>query len=153
MGLSAIPWDSVSVSVFHSYRVPSKISSTEFSRFLYAAGKTLQALIGIAITHVDRDTCTTDEPHSLVVCPSSVVGHWAAEIEKFFPGQSIFRSLSYIGTETERKALWKCAFTKCNIVVTSYSVLRSDADTLSKHMWRFVILDEGHLLKNPKTGT
>lgn len=81
-----------------------------------------------------------------------MVGHWEAEIEKFFPEESIFRSLAYIGTGEERKALREQFFASCNIVVTSYSVLRSDVDSFAAQMWRFVILDEGHLLKNPKTG-
>jgi len=109
-------------------------------------GKTLQALIGVAISHIDGEVNSKDSPQSLVVCPSSVVGHWAAEIEKFFPDRCVFRSLALMGSGTERKNLWKTHFKCCNIVVTSYSTLRSDVDLLSKPLWRFCILDEGHLL-------
>lgn len=115
-------------------------------------GKTLQALVGVAIAHVDEPRNVSEVPKSLVICPSSVVGHWAAEIEKFFPEESIFRTLAYIGTELERKSLQKSHFAMCNIIVTSYSVLRSDVEALSPQLWRCVILDEGHLLKNPRTG-
>jgi len=38
-------------------------------------------------------------------------------------------------------------------VVTSYSVLRSDVKQLASKSWIYCILDEGHLLKNPKTAT
>eukprot|EP00585_Thalassiosira_rotula_P006925 CAMPEP_0196148030 /NCGR_PEP_ID=MMETSP0910-20130528/26847_1 /TAXON_ID=49265 /ORGANISM="Thalassiosira rotula, Strain GSO102" /LENGTH=587 /DNA_ID=CAMNT_0041410623 /DNA_START=72 /DNA_END=1836 /DNA_ORIENTATION=- len=40
-----------------------------------------------------------------------------------------------------------------SIVVTSYSVLRSDINLLEDILWDWCILDEGHLLKNPKTST
>ena len=35
----------------------------------------------------------------------------------------------------------------------SYSVLRSDVHILSRVSWNYCILDEGHLIKNPKTHT
>lgn len=39
-----------------------------------------------------------------------------------------------------------------NIVVVSYATLRREVKVLSKAQWHYCILDEGHLLKNPKTG-
>jgi hypothetical protein len=116
-------------------------------------GKTLQALVGVAMAHHDNLGIGEKHEHaSLIVCPSTVVGHWVAEIEKFFPGQSIFRSLYFAGSASERKSLWSSTMPRCNIIVTSYSVLRSDVDLLASKEWCFCILDEGHLLKNPKTG-
>ena len=40
-----------------------------------------------------------------------------------------------------------------NVLVTSYSTLRSDFSQLSKEPYNVVVLDEGHLLKNPDTAT
>ncbi|CAB9497368.1 CHD3-type chromatin-remodeling factor [Seminavis robusta] len=117
-------------------------------------GKTLQALIGIAISHVDACNDSMPEgPKSLVVCPASVVGHWEAEIERFFPNESIFTCLSLIGNAKERKALWESKARQCNIVVTSYSVLRADVAILTRQCWRFCCLDEGHLIRNRNTVT
>lgn len=117
-------------------------------------GKTLQALIGLAVAHHDALGSGQDrEVASLIVCPSSVAGHWVSEIEKFFPCQSIFRPLYFAGSSSDRKAKWKSGMADCNIVVTSYSVLRSDIDLLAKRKWLFMCLDEGHLLKNPNTAT
>jgi TATA-binding protein-associated factor len=73
------------------------------------------------------------------------------EIERFFPGR-VFQALALSGTASQREALWNERLTSSNIVVTNYSVLRSDIDTLATKVWRYCILDEGHLLKNPKTG-
>lgn len=136
-----------------------KIGTGKFNSchcFLYlvtSEGKTLQALVGVAIAHCESTTKSRqEEAKSLVVCPSSVVGHWVAEIQKFFSDRTIFRPLAFIGSSEERKKSWKCDFGSCNIVVTSYAALRSDAEILTRPMWRFCILDEGHLLRNPRTG-
>jgi SNF2-related domain/Domain of unknown function (DUF3535) len=116
-------------------------------------GKTLQALVGVALSHTDSAVnFERSRPLSLVVCPSTLVGHWVSEIEKFFPEKSIFNPLGFAGSTATRKKLWTSKLPDCNIVVTSYSVLRTDADLLAEVDWRFCILDEGHLLKNPKTG-
>jgi hypothetical protein len=115
-------------------------------------GKTLQALIAVALSHCDAESETAKSPISLVVCPSTVVGHWMREIERFFPGR-VFQALALSGKASQREALWNERLASSNIVVTNYSVLRSDIDTLATKVWRYCILDEGHLLKNPKTGT
>lgn len=116
-------------------------------------GKTLQALVAVALTHTDDDNESKNRELSLVVCPSSVVGHWMNEIEKFFPRGQIFRPVAVIGTPSQRKASMKAATISCNLVVTSYSVLRSDIEVMAGVNWLYCILDEGHLLRNPKTAT
>lgn len=161
-------------------------------------GKTLQALLGVAICHyyfqhhsnnenqcenMDKSqsnqtpsnvkvmkkpaTAKYTEPVSLVVCPSSVIGHWEAEIEKYFGSSrnrdnedesrsldsSLFRCLCVTGNVTARKHLWREEIRNKNIVITSYAILRSDISYIEEQSWQVCILDEGHLLKNPKTAT
>lgn len=105
----------------------------------------------MAISHSDLHV--SNSKHSLVVCPASVVGHWVNEIDKFFPGGDVLIPIAYTGTVKERRAAWSGCLTRCNIIVTSYSVLRTDVDLLENVLWDYCILDEGHLLKNPKTAT
>jgi len=124
-------------------------------------GKTLQALIAVAISHHDEsgengipaalNACTSIK--SLVVCPSSVVGHWVSEITRFFPSNEIFACFDFTGSAKKRRAAWHKRIHKSNIVVTSYSVLRNDLNLLEDVLWDWCVLDEGHLLKNPKTST
>ncbi|GAX29120.1 TATA-binding protein-associated factor [Fistulifera solaris] len=120
-------------------------------------GKTLQALIAVALAHYDHDNrkdgAFNEEPKSLIVCPSSVGGHWINEIKKYFPLGNVFSPLLYSGSLATRQALKSEKFTGCNIIVTSYSVLRSEVDTFCEREWMYCVLDEGHLLKNPKTAT
>ena len=114
----------------------------------------MQSLIGVAIAHNEEQEKSTkkDPPVSLVVCPSTLVGHWMNEMEKMFPEGKCFRPLLYVGPAKKRKAAWKSGMRNCNVVVTSYSVLRTDIDVLADKTWLCTILDEGHLLKNPKSG-
>ncbi|TQF74827.1 DEAD/DEAH box helicase [Rhodococcus spelaei] len=93
-------------------------------------GKTLQAIALLA---------TRPGPH-LVVCPTSVIGNWRREIDRFAPDLAVtvhhgpHRSLPADPT---------------SIVLTSYSVLRSDADALAAAKWDAVIFDEAQQIKNP----
>jgi superfamily II DNA or RNA helicase len=89
-------------------------------------GKTLQAL-------------ATLRGRTLVVCPRSVVHNWSAEIRRFRPGLS---AAVYHGG---RRALDPAA----DITLTTYAILRLDADLLAKEPWETVILDEAQAIKNP----
>lgn len=114
-------------------------------------GKTLQALVAVAISH-HRAKCAdaSARPVSLVVCPSTLVGHWLAEIYKFFPLQKMLKGTSFAGTSKQKLRLE--IGEEYNVVVISYSDLRREVNILSKREWHQCILDEGHLMKNPKTG-
>lgn len=116
-------------------------------------GKSLQALIGIALAHSDSVVGNDGAVKSLVVCPSTVVGHWINEVRKYFPDEHIFKPLMYTGPAKSRKAMLQEQLEECNLVVTSYSVLRNDIDALSSFPWVYCVLDEGHLLKNPRSAT
>jgi len=122
-------------------------------------GKTLTSLIAVAISHhgesgESKDCASSNSlssKKSLVVCPASVVGHWMSEIKRFFPSDQVFTPFDFTGSAKARRVAWKERLHQSNIVVTSYSVLRTDADKLEGIFWEWCVLDEGHLLKNPKT--
>jgi SNF2 family DNA or RNA helicase len=89
---------------------------------------------------------------SLVVCPSTLVGHWAHEVNKYVE-PSVLRPLAVSGTPTERAA----AVARLqgpegfNVVVISYESLRSDVEWAAGLMWDYVILDEGHVIRSTKS--
>jgi hypothetical protein len=122
-------------------------------------GKTLVSLIAVAISHNsepggDKNCASSNSQYgkkSLVVCPASVVGHWISEIKRFFPSNDVFTPFDFTGSAKSRRVAWKERLHQSNIVVTSYSVLRTDAEKLESVLWEWCVLDEGHLLKNPKT--
>jgi TATA-binding protein-associated factor len=143
-----------------------------FTVLLSRLGKTLQSLVGVALSHCSNES---GSKRSLVVCPSSVTGksqdgwllcnftciltlgfltnqgHWVSEIRRFFPGSQVLSPFDFTGPAKLRRRRWKDDAHHHNIVVTSYSVLRADVDLLEQVLWNYCILDEGHLLKNPKT--
>ena len=119
-------------------------------------GKTLQSLVAIAMQHQERASSgTAGEKKSLIVCPATLCGHWMNEISKFFK-PSIFRPLLYAGNSASRLAMRSDgSFKSANIIITSYSKLRADVNFLASPSSPYlcVVLDEGHLLKNPNTAT
>ncbi|XP_030934316.1 TATA-binding protein-associated factor BTAF1 isoform X2 [Quercus lobata] len=114
-------------------------------------GKTLQASAIVASDIVEHRTLNIgdDLPPSLIVCPSTLVGHWAFEIEKYID-DSVVSTLQYVGSVQERISL-RGHFNKHNVVITSYDVVRRDIDYLGHLLWNYCILDEGHIIKNAKS--
>ncbi|TPX14357.1 uncharacterized protein E0L32_005553 [Thyridium curvatum] len=116
-------------------------------------GKTLQTLCIVASDHHQRaeEFAKTGAPDvrrlaSLIVCPPTLSGHWQQEIKTYAPFLSV---TAYVGNPAERKAI-KDQLGKTDIVITSYDVCRNDIDIIEKFNWNYVVLDEGHLIKNPK---
>ena len=116
-------------------------------------GKTLQTLCIVASDHHNRadefaKTGALDVRRlpSLIVCPPTLSGHWQQEIKTYAPFLSV---TAYVGPPAERKAM-KDLLDKTDVVVTSYDVCRNDIDIIEKYNWNYVVLDEGHLIKNPK---
>ncbi|KAF8091152.1 hypothetical protein N665_0452s0021 [Sinapis alba] len=114
-------------------------------------GKTLQASAIVASDAAERRGLT-DEPDifpSIIVCPSTLVGHWAFEIEKYID-LSLLSVLQYVGSAQDRVYLRE-QFNNHNVIITSYDVVRKDADFLTQFSWNYCILDEGHIIKNAKS--
>jgi TATA-binding protein-associated factor len=118
------------------------------------AGKTLQssAIIGAASyerqTTFEKTKDPSDAPKaSLVVCPATLVSHWPHEISKFV-SSDVLKPVRVHGTPAERQSLYK-TIEQMSVVVISYETLRSDIDILKKKEWLYIVLDEGHAIRNP----
>lgn len=116
-------------------------------------GKTLQTLCIVASDHHQRakefaksQAADVRRLPSLIVCPPTLSGHWQQEIKTFAPFLSV---TSYVGPPQDRRAM-RDSLGDTDIVVTSYDVCRNDSDVLEKHNWNYIVLDEGHLIKNPR---
>ncbi|THG06497.1 hypothetical protein TEA_017661 [Camellia sinensis var. sinensis] len=114
-------------------------------------GKTLQASAILASDIAEHRAADAgkDPPSSLIICPSTLVGHWVYEIEKFIDA-SLLTTLQYAGSAQER-ILLRSQFDKHNVIITSYDVVRKDIDYLGQLFWNYCILDEGHIIKNSKS--
>lgn len=114
-------------------------------------GKTLQAsaIVASDVAEFHAINNGKNPRPSLIVCPSTLVGHWVYEIEKFIDA-SILSTLQYVGSTQERTSL-RSQIDMHNVIITSYDVVRKDVDYLGQVSWNFCILDEGHIIKNAKS--
>jgi len=119
-------------------------------------GKTLQTLCIVASDHHLRaeefaKTQASDSRRlaSLIVCPPTLSGHWQQEIQTYAPFLSC---LAYVGPASDRVRL-RDQLGKTDVVITSYDVCRNDIDIFLPHSWNYCVLDEGHLIKNPRAKT
>ncbi len=106
-------------------------------------GKTLMTLAFLA--RWKDDGGEAKKTPSLVVCPTSLVGNWLREAARFTPD---LRAIAWTGA-TRRDV----SFDEHDLVVTTYGVLRRDANKLAKKRFRCVVLDEAQNAKNPASAT
>lgn len=105
-------------------------------------GKTLQAIIAVT-QHKE----VQQEAKTLVVCPTSLVYNWKEEFHKFNPKLTI---LPVDGTPSQRKKLLS-AYTKYDVIITSYSLLQKDVEFYKTILFSYVVLDEAQHIKNRST--
>ncbi|MEU5076635.1 DEAD/DEAH box helicase [Streptomyces asoensis] len=95
--------------------------------------------------HLHRHTDPSAAGPTLVVCPTSLLGNWQREIEKFAPGTPVRR---FHGRQRDLTALADGEF-----VLTTYGTLRSDAGRLRAVRWGLLVADEAQHVKNPYSAT
>ncbi|MDG4865115.1 DEAD/DEAH box helicase, partial [Streptomyces sp. T-3] len=104
-------------------------------------GKTI-TLIAL---HLHRQTEEASAGPTLVVCPTSLMGNWQREIEKFAPGTPVRR---FHGASRSLDDLAAGEF-----VLTTYGTMRLDAAQLASVTWGMVVTDEAQHVKNPYSAT
>ena len=98
---------------------------------------------------MDQHRAGMTPPPTLIVCPPTLVSHWAHEIGKFVE-EGFLRPLQYQGSPKERAQL-QPLLSQHNIVVASYESVKADVVWLAQHAWLYCVLDEGHIIRNPKS--
>lgn len=104
-------------------------------------GKTHQAM-GLLAAVLNREV----EGKVLIVCPTSVIYHWEALLQRFLPSRKVVvfygiaRSLDLIHKEAQ-------------ILLTSYGTLRSESVALSEINFVLAIFDELQMAKNVRSQT
>ncbi|CAJ0843474.1 2469_t:CDS:10, partial [Entrophospora sp. SA101] len=83
----------------------------------------------------------------LIVVPLSTLTNWTIEFEKWAP--SVIKCV-YKGTPSARKELQKEYVKHINfqVLLTTYEYIIKDKSVLGKVKWVYVIVDEGHRMKN-----
>ena len=121
-------------------------------------GKTLQTIAVVASDAVNRRRSFAETGQdkwrplpSLVVCPATLVQHWCHEVERFCGAQ--LKAVAYGGSGQQRDAVIEGLRVGDHVLVVSYEALRSDVERFlrAEVTWNLAILDEGHMVKNPRS--
>lgn len=89
---------------------------------------------------------------TVIVCPATVMHQWVKEFHTWWPPFRV-AVLHETGSFTSNKEKLIPEIAACHgILITSYSAVRNMQDTLQLYDWHYVILDEGHKIRNPNAG-
>eukprot|EP00928_Gymnodinium_smaydae_P079076 TRINITY_DN63098_c0_g1_i1.p1 TRINITY_DN63098_c0_g1~~TRINITY_DN63098_c0_g1_i1.p1 ORF type:complete len:1081 (+),score=122.35 TRINITY_DN63098_c0_g1_i1:158-3400(+) len=123
-------------------KVPGMILADEMG-----LGKTLQTLCFI-------EALSSERP-SLIVAPASLLGNWEAEAAKWTPN---LRVLKYHASNAERRHELLTTFfeheSEFRLVITTAQTLHNKQDRelfFRRVLFEYLVVDEAHGLKNPKT--
>ncbi len=84
----------------------------------------------------------------LLICPTSVTGNWLREAQRFTPSLPV---LLHHGTSRARGEKLVDTINTSALVISTYSLLHRELETLNKVSWRGVVLDEAQNIKNSET--
>jgi len=105
-------------------------------------GKTLQMITALLVAK-EREGAR----RSLVIAPTSLLYNWEAEIKRFAPTLSCVIAE---GSPLQRERLWQDLeqYDDTDVIITSYPLVRRDAEFIEKMDFRMVVLDEAQQIKN-----
>jgi SNF2 family DNA or RNA helicase len=109
-------------------------------------GKTMQ-LLAFLLRRLEQ--APDDRRPALLVAPTSVIGNWEREVERFAPSLALF---AHYGPERAKSGA-EFPQHPGSLVITSYGLLRRDAALLAGIDWSVVLLDEAQNIKNAASAT
>jgi SNF2 family DNA or RNA helicase len=104
-------------------------------------GKTVQALAHLLLEKERHPAL----PASLIVAPTSLVGNWLAEAQRFAPDLKV---LVYHGSDRH-----SAQFADYDLIISTYGTVARDKTVFLKHSFYYLILDEAQFIKNARTKT
>ncbi|MCU0446575.1 MAG: DEAD/DEAH box helicase [Microscillaceae bacterium] len=102
-------------------------------------GKTLQVITFLLKLKEEGELA---KKKALMVVPTTLLGNWQKEIQKFAPS---LQAQIYHGTNR------KLDIENHDLILTTYGLVRSDADIFSRIKWAMLGIDEAQNIKNVQT--
>lgn len=85
----------------------------------------------------------------LIVVPLTTLSNWVMEFNKWAPS---IKKIVFKGNPSQRKQLSHLLKnSKWNVCLTTYEYVLKDKSDLNRFQWQYIIVDEGHKMKNPKS--
>ncbi|APH03438.1 DEAD/DEAH box helicase [Bacillus weihaiensis] len=107
-------------------------------------GKTIQMIAYFSYVKQQEQP----EYPALIIAPTSVLGNWQREFEKFAPHLNV--QLHY-GPNRPKGERFIPSIRDCDVVLTSYGLSHADAEEISSVSWGTICLDEAQNIKNAHT--
>lgn len=109
-------------------------------------GKTVQLISYLLNVHGRPETTSP----SLIICPTSVLGNWQKEIERFAPSLSVHTHYGPSRAKGE-EFVALLAEQKPDVILTTYGTATQDDETLGEIVFASITLDEAQNIKNMQT--
>lgn len=110
-------------------------------------GKTVQIIARLVNEKAELSQDLDYKP-TLLIAPTSVLGNWRKEIEKFAPH---LRAIVHHGSDrTQNTPSFQELCQDHDLVITSFTLIRKDEALFSKVQWHRIVIDEAQNIKNPK---
>lgn len=107
-------------------------------------GKTIQVIAQLIIEREAKETVLP----TLLIVPTSVIGNWQREINKFAPNLTAL--IHHGSARSSDKKEFRKTIAQYDTVISSYSLARRDAQLFQSVDWERIVLDEAQNIKNPK---
>lgn len=119
-------------------------------------GKTIQTIALLVKSKEESESTPNDNPTSeavkqpisttsLIVMPVSLLHNWENEFNRFAPQLKLVK---YFGSQRTRNV---ADLLQADVVLTSYGIVRNEIEQLKELPFKYVILDESQIIKNPES--
>lgn len=85
---------------------------------------------------------------ALIICPTSVLGNWQKELERFAPEMKVY--LHY-GSNRLKEEAFSEKVHAADVVLTSYGLSHLDSEEFESKIWSTIAIDEAQNIKNAQT--